>query len=141
MSPTFLRPPPRAPVLLAIALLLAGCVNVSPAGTTIASQPPGARVHVDGRDSGWVTPCRLALEEDETHVVRVALDGYTAREVVLTPERRRGVVDWRHGVNGVRSTVRFPVLLPSGDFLFPFWESDALAPGRVFVHLWPESAP
>lgn len=131
--------PLRLPPLLALAL--AGCVNVSPAGTTITSQPPGARVLVDGRDSGWVTPCRLALDADETHVVRVALDGYEAREVRLSPEQRRGVVNWRHGVNGVVSTVHFPLLLPFVDFAFPFWESDALAPGRVFVHLWPESAP
>jgi len=126
---------------LSSALLLASCVSVAPPGTAFTSEPPGARVNVDGRDSGWVTPCMLALDDEETHVVRLELAGYGAREVVLVPDRRRMIVNWQHGVNGVKSNVRFPLLLPVGDLFVPFREVRTLAPGRVFIRLHPESAP
>jgi len=110
---------------------------MSPPGTSFASDPEGARVLIDGRDSGWVTPCAFKLDEEETHVVSFALVGYTPREVVLVPDDRLGVISWYQGVNGVRSTVRFPILLPTVDFLFPLREVQTLAPGRVFVRLRP----
>jgi hypothetical protein len=128
----------RAPLPL-LALALAACVDITPHRTTIASEPPGARVLIDGRDSGWVTPCHIALDEEEEHVVRVSLAGHESREVVIVPFYRLKIVHWTAGVNGVRSTVRFPILLPTIDFLFPFSETDAAAPGRVFVRLRPES--
>ena len=119
---------------------LAGCLDVSPPGTTFASDPAGARVLVDGRDSGWVTPCAFALDVDETHVVSFALVGYTPRELLLVPHEHRGVIDWYQGVNGVKSTIRFPILMPPGNFLFPFREVQTLAPGRVFVRLRPDDS-
>ena len=133
--------PLLAPLLFAALAFQASCLNVSPAGTTFASEPPGARVHVDGHDSGWVTPCLIALDEEETHVVTLELDGYAPREVLLGPDERLGIVDWRLGVNGVKSTIRFPLLLPAGDLLFPLCEVCTLAPSRVFVRLRPADAP
>src|SRR5262245_607284 len=135
----------RAPLpSLALALSLAGaasCVNVSPPGTAISSEPSGARVNVDGRDTGWVTPCLIALDEEQTHVVQVALEGYAPREFVLTPDHRLLIVSWDHAVTGTKSTLHFPTRLPIYDFLFPFREYETLAPGRVFLRLRPESAP
>lgn len=116
---------------------LAGCLDVSPPGTTFASDPAGARVLVDGRDSGWVTPCAFALDKEETYVVSFSLVGYTPREVLLVPDGHCGLINWYQGVNGVKSTVRFPILLPTRDFLFPLREVQTLAPGRVFVRLRP----
>ena len=129
------------PPLFAVLASLVSCMSVSPCGVTVASEPPGARVHVDGRDSGWVTPCHIALDAEETHVVTIALDGFTPRELVLEPLQRHGIVAWRQGVNGVKSTIRFPILLPTQDLLLPFRESQALAPGRVFVRLRPAETP
>src|SRR5689334_6438733 len=81
---------------------LTGCLNVSPPGPSFASEPEGARVHVDGRDSGWVTPCQIALDPGETHTVAIVMEGYTPREFVLVPDERVQIVDWLLGVNGVR---------------------------------------
>ncbi len=135
----------RAPSLcfaVCFALLFqAGCVSVSPPGASFASEPPGARVRVDGRDSGWVTPCQIALDAEQTHVVTLELEGYAPREVRLEPLERNGIIAWRQGVNGVKSTIRFPVLLPTQDLLFPFRASQAPAPSRVFVRLRPADAP
>jgi len=119
----------------------AACQNVTPAGTSFATEPPGARVHVDGRDSGWVTPCLIALDPEDTHKITLNLDGYEPREFVFVPETRRSIVEWKRGVNGVKSTIRFPILLPAEDLLFPVRESQALSPGRVFVRLRPIPTP
>ena len=140
-----MRPRPRAPLTsLALALSLGGaasCVNVSPPGTTFTSEPPGARVHVDGRDSGWVTPCIIALDVEETHLVRIELSGHAPREIMLVPDYRPGGVSYSQAVTGTRSTLTFPTRLPVGDFFFPLREIQTLSPARVFVRLRPESAP
>lgn len=140
-----MRSSPRASLTsLVLALSLAGaasCVNVSPPGTAFASEPPGARVQVDGYDSGWVTPCMIALDEEETHVVRIELAGHAPREIVLVPDYRPGAVSYWQGVTGTRSTLHFPTRLPFGDFLFPLREIRTLSPARVFVRLRPESSP
>jgi len=120
---------------------LVGCINVSPAGTVFTSEPPGARVLVDGRDSGWVTPCEIALDEDDTHRVTISLAGYGSRELELEPDTDRSVVSWAHAVTGMKNLIHFPLLLPYPDLLFPLRPSHALEPGHVFVRLRPESAP
>jgi hypothetical protein len=51
------------------------------------------------------------------------------------PEERRAIIDWYQAVNGFRSTVRFPILMPFGDFVFPLREVRSLSPERVFVRL------
>ena len=135
--------PPRPLTPAALLLLLgalAGCLDVSPAGTAFVSDPPGARVLVDGRDSGWVTPCQFALDVEETYVVSFALPGYAPREVLLVPDTRRALIDWYQGVNGVKSATRFPILMPVDDFLFPLRTVQTLAPGRVFVRLRPQDS-
>ena len=58
----------------------------------------------------------------------------------LVPVERLGVISWYQAVNGVRSTIRFPLLQPVEDLLLPFRPADALAPGHVFVRLRPEAA-
>lgn len=133
----------RAALSLALGLALGGasCVTVTPPGTAFASEPPGARVHVDGQDTGWVTPCQIALDLDRSHVVTVALAGYVPREIRLEASRRTRVVDWDQAVVGMGSSTHFPILMPIGDFLFPVREDWNLAPGRVFVRLRPESGP
>jgi hypothetical protein len=130
---------------LACTLVLAGsgasCMTVSPPATAFASEPPGARVQVDGQDSGWITPCLIALDTDESHVVTLALDGYVPREIRLEPLRRTMIIDWEQAVAGIESSTVFPLLMPMQDLLLPFRQSRSLAPGRVFVRLRPESAP
>jgi len=139
------RSSPRSvlgPLWAALAGLAASaCLNVSPPGQSFSSEPSGARVYVDGRDSGWVTPCLVALDEEQSHTISFQLEGYAAREVVLVPDLRREVIEWQRGVNGVRSTVRFPILLPTEDLLLPIREIRGLSPGRVFVRLRPIAAP
>jgi len=131
----------RLLALIGSALLATGCMNLSPAGTAFSSEPPGARVLVDGHDSGWVTPCLIDLGADEAHVVAISMAGYGTREFLLVPDKRGQVIPWYLGVNGVKSSSRVPILLPTWDLLLPFRTIDTLAPGRVFVRLRPGDAP
>lgn len=129
------------PLLLGSLALLAGCRTVSTPGTSFASEPPGARVYVDGRDSGWVTPCMIALDHDAQHSVTLALAGYQASELMVLPSGRLELVSWSQGVNGLKSTIIFPILLPAEDLLLPLVDVEGTSPGRVFVRLRPEGAP
>jgi hypothetical protein len=120
---------------------LSGCLDITPPGTLFASDPPGARVLLDGRDSGWVTPCRIALDEEQAHRVSLELPGYAARSISLQPARRVHFLTWAYGVNGWNVRGRFPLFLPTADLLLPFRENEALSPARIFVRLRPAEAP
>ncbi len=141
MRPSFSAPLRRLAFAAALCVQLVACVNITPPGTVLTSEPPGASVLVDGRDSGWVTPCTIALDSEETHKVEIVLPGYGSREILLLPDRRVLIVSWSQAVTGMRSTLTFPTRLPVEQLLFPFLEIETLAPGRVFVRLRPESAP
>lgn len=126
--------------LLALAALawLPGCLSASPHASTFASEPSGARVWIDGRDSGWVTPCQIALDEDATHLVSLELEGFAPYQIELQPSTRHHIVDWQLGASGAQSTITFPLFLPPSDLLLPFRRNRALHPVRVFAHLWPK---
>ena len=126
-----------AALLLGAFLGLAACRNVSPAGVHVSSEPPGASVRVNGADSGWVTPCQLALDVEREHELEVTLTGFAPRRILLVPDERRSFVSWNQGVNGLRTRQKVPFLMPANDLLLPFLEVETLAPGRIFVRLRP----
>jgi len=128
---------PLPALLLGPLLGLAACRNVSPAGVHVSSEPPGARVSVDGVDSGWVTPCQLALDVEREHELEVGLAGFAPRRILLVPDERRSFVSWNQAVNGLRTRQKVPFLMPADDLLLPFLEVETLAPGRIFVRLRP----
>jgi len=126
----------RALLLSALALA-SGCRNVSSAGVHFSSEPPGAAVRVDGEDSGWVTPCEVALDVEREHEVELVLEGFAPRHFLLVPDLRRSFVSWNQAVNGLTTRQRAPFLQPTEDLLLPFREERALSPGRIFVRLHP----
>jgi hypothetical protein len=124
---------------LAAALALAGatgCKNVTPPGAYFDTSPPGAEVFVDGRSSGRVTPCLIALDEDDRIRVRLVLPGYRTREIVLLPRDQLHRIPWGDGAyapNGER--VFFA--LDAEDLFTPLRDDEGHAPDRVFVRLEP----
>jgi hypothetical protein len=59
----------------------------------VHSQPPGARVVLDGRDTGLVTPASVTLGEPHPREVELRLDGHeTAREPVSPDIVERGTM-------------------------------------------------
>lgn len=130
---------PRRPALALLFLLgPAACKNVTPAGAVFDSQPPGARVLIDGRDSGYATPCQIALDEDEDYDVRLELEGFEPAEVRLRESSVTYVIPWSlayaHHIDWIFPV---PLFLPLEDMLLPWRETESHSPWRVFVHLRP----
>ena len=76
-----------APVPIAVVAAAAGCASLHHGGgaqrTTIASDPPGARLFVNGRPAG-ITPVDVALRRrDRDVVLRFEKDGYDTMEMPL----------------------------------------------------------
>ena len=115
--------------------LLPACVNfVAPPGILVASTPPGARVHVDGEDSGFVTPCSIALDGGDEHWVQLTLKGYATTDLFLDENRRIYVVPWSKG-EAAMDTFVFPLFLPAGDLLLPIQVDESPSPRRIHVKL------
>jgi hypothetical protein len=126
---------PALPLALAAAALLPGCVLLAPdRAVVLSTEPPGASVVVDGRDSGFVTPCELDLGTDETRRIDFELPGFRTESRILTPDNEVYSVLWREMNVGVQ-TWHFPLFLGLLDFFVPVKWTDTLAPGRIHVQL------
>ncbi|HEV8111380.1 MAG TPA: PEGA domain-containing protein [Planctomycetota bacterium] len=121
--------------LLALALLAPGCALFGhhDVGVSFFSEPPGARVIVDAKDSGFVTPCRMTLDADE-HQVELEMPGYKTAKVALVGVKTTEIVYWRDMTIRAENW-RFPLWLNMNDSVEPFKFRQALAPGRVYVRL------
>ncbi len=120
---------------LGIACLFTSCALFrGPYGVTLASDPPGARVFVDNKDSGFVTPCRLALEPDEKYRIDFQYPGYETATRFLAHDR-----DWEARLWDemyMNSSVwNFPLWLNMGDAFTPVQTRKVLLPSRVYVRL------
>jgi len=102
--------------LLSATLALGSCIFLpKDADVTFASDPPGARVLIDGKDTGFVTPCGLALERNDDTRLDIALPGYVTATRFLTPDHQVYVLLWREMTVSKR-TFRFPLWLNVRDF-------------------------
>ncbi|MEM7305749.1 MAG: PEGA domain-containing protein [Planctomycetota bacterium] len=119
---------------LAAACGLASCVNlVTPPGILIASTPPGAHISVDGRDSGFVTPASMAIDDDAKWI-ELRLEGYATTALFLEHGKRYELVPWSEGVVTPRSWP-FPLFLPMTDLILPVRLDESPSPSRIHVDL------
>ncbi len=118
----------------AAALLTAGCVELLPApGVMFASTPSGARVIVDGEDSGFVTPCHIDLAR-ATHDVDLVLEGYKPASVHIDEGGDTWLILWDEAwVNA--QTWHFPLWLNVRDGVFPIKVERMLEPARIYVRM------
>lgn len=122
---------PLVPLLLALGA--SSCVlNSGSPGVMLATSPPGARVLLDGADSGFATPCWIDVDEDAS--VRFELEGYRAAERELVFDTRVWLVPWWDGDIGAR-TWRFPTFLTFFGLLLPVRYERNVFPKRVYVPL------
>jgi hypothetical protein len=119
-----------ASALLAVLALLAGC-KTTENPVSFASDPPGARIIVDGRDSGFVTPALLRLDR-ERQVVRLELDGFLPEERLLREGNRKSTIYWREMSVHYR-TWHFPLWLSRDDTFTPYKRDKSLMPNRLFI--------
>lgn len=112
---------------------LASCQIVRTPGVQIATSPPGARVLVDGRDSGFVTPCVLDLDR-EPQSLKLELEGYQAIERRVDERGEHWVIQWREMYLN-QKVWRFPLWLNYVDGLTPWKIERGYSPERIFVRL------
>jgi len=125
----------RASQSLALAVLVVltastGC-KTTERPVSFSSDPAGARIIVDGRDSGFVTPALLQLDR-ERQIVRLELDGYVAEERLLREGNRKSTLYWREMSVSYR-TWHFPLWLNRDDTFTPYKRDKSLMPNRLFV--------
>jgi len=126
--------PPSAALLLAA--LGPGCAYLGSGsvGVTLSTDPPGARVWIDGRDSGFVTPCRLALESGEDYRVELALEGYVTAAYRVEADTDAHTVLWKDMY--IRPEVwNAPLWLDLEGSLEPVRVTRTLSPARIFARL------
>lgn len=107
----------------------------------ITSDPLGARVFVDGTDTGKTTPTRLAIGGNfgGNHVVELRLKGYRSQVRTVYQYTEGYTSKW---IDGAYETALppLPFFWTAGDFIFPFGVRGALVPD-LYVKLYREDAP
>jgi len=68
-------------LITAVLLLTSGCLYYYPVVYTLGSiaittNPPGAKIFLDGTDTGYTTPYILTNVSAETHIIKLTLDDY-----------------------------------------------------------------
>jgi hypothetical protein len=128
-----LLPRTSAAAALGAALLLAvSCAAIDQRpGVMFSSRPSGARVLVDGVDSGFVTPCYLDLVRVE-HSVDLVLDGYIPTRVAIDPRGETWLIHYNEAWLDY-NTWRFPLWLNFWDAVTPIKIERGYSPERVFV--------
>lgn len=127
----------RFPLIAAFAAasVTPGCVLFSrPSGIVVASDPPGAAVSIDRRDSGFVTPCTLEVDAEDDKRIDIALPGYVTETRFITPDHEVYALLWREMSVGY-STFDFPLFLNFRDFFVPVKYRASASPGRIHVRL------
>ncbi len=114
------------------ALPLAACASQVP--VHFASAPPGARILLDGEDSGFVTPTSLDLPNKKHRTVEFVLPGYETAVRDLRTGKSRDYIffdEWQLHYN----TWRFPLWLNFADFFVERRTYKGERPSRVFVQM------
>lgn len=116
-------------------LLFSSCIAFrrSP-GVSLSSEPPGASVYVDGADTGFVTPCEIALSRGDRHRIELMLPGYEVATRMVDPGTRWHLVYWRDADYWPRRFAH-PLGLPFHEFWVPLRRDSSLQPSRIYVAL------
>ena len=119
------------------AAALPGCLVTTPPGAFFSSTPSGARVMIDGHDSGFVTPCQLDVDTDDEVRVDLELEGYQPASMVLATHSSTTVIGWSHGNGYPIGSLTIPPRLGARDLFLPYRPDHGHHPHRVHVRLLP----
>ncbi|HKD99804.1 MAG TPA: PEGA domain-containing protein, partial [Planctomycetota bacterium] len=100
----------------------------------VYSDPPGARVFIDGQDSGFTTP--VVLEPASSLRVSVEKPGYKRAVRPVDTERYFRIPKWNDGGTADFS-LTLPIFFTFHDFIFPFQFSRRKHPRRLYFQLEP----
>ena len=108
----------------------------------VTSEPPGARVFVDGTDTGQTTPAVIDIAGNfgTDHVVELRRRGYRNQQRRLDQHTVGYTSRWIDGASTPEVVPLF-VFWTFGDFFTPFGVRGAIVPGELFVRLQRDDAP
>lgn len=108
----------------------------------ITSEPLGARILVDGTDTGLTTPARLSLGNvlGGDHAIRLEKKGYRAEERRLVQYTEGYTSKWIDGAYE-DALPPLPLFWTAGDMIFPFGVRSAIVPGELHCKLYGEDEP
>ena len=130
-----MHPQRTLPAAIAATFLAGACMVFDKNNAVVlSSDPPGARVLVNSKDSGFVTPCALGLDTGRLERIDLVYPGYETAVRILTSDHQLWVILWRDMY--IDSSVwHFPLWLNLDDFFMPVKYDEVLSPTRVFVRL------
>jgi hypothetical protein len=70
--------------IIAVLLLISGCSNIlfgSTGSIKVITNPPGAKIFLDGKDTGKTTPCTLRNVSQGNHIIEVILSDMKCSEI------------------------------------------------------------
>lgn len=108
----------------------------------ITSEPPGAHVWLDGRDTGQTTPYSFDIAGNfgQDHALELRKKGYRPERRWLYQHTRGRMSRWIDGA-GPPGLPPWPLGWTLGDLFFPFAVHGAIVPGEVYVKLYREDEP
>lgn len=135
--------PMRSLPLLLIAALGCSCTwfkNNNP--VLITSTPPGARIWIDGTDTGRTTPASFDLAGNfgRDHDVKVVKKGFRPVERRLYQHTQGYTSRWIDGASTF-GLPPLPIFWTPGDLVFPFGVQGQVVPDELHVKLYREDEP
>jgi hypothetical protein len=108
----------------------------------VTSEPAGARVIVDGRDTGRTTPVRLPIGGNlgTDHTITVEKNGFRPASRRVYQHTEGYTSRWIDGAFDP-SMPPLPLFWTTGDFLLPFGVRGAILPAELHVQLERTDAP
>ena len=91
-------------------------------------------MHIDGVDTGFVTPCLMDLRDGPTRQVEFLLPGYVTETRTVAYASRMDLIFWREA-SGKLSTWNFPLWLSAEDFFIPRKNLSGESPSRLYVRM------
>ncbi|MCB9890265.1 MAG: PEGA domain-containing protein [Planctomycetes bacterium] len=125
-------------LLLSACLALPSCLWIEgDARVFVTSDPAGADILIDGRDTGLTTPAKVDLDGffGDDHTIQVQKIGFEPEERIVTHYRAWNTSKWNDGAADW-STFAFPLFWTFGDFIFPFEVKYAYVPHQLHVKLY-----
>jgi hypothetical protein len=125
----------RLRLSIVAAAVACGCVSwTSRSAVTVTSHPSGARILVDGVDTGLTTPAQIAPSASST--ITVAKEGYGNGVRALGRRTTTRVPRWLDGAVSDPS-IALPLFWVTGDLFFPIQISHGVDAQHVYFHLEP----
>ncbi|GAB4155429.1 MAG: hypothetical protein Fur0037_23880 [Planctomycetota bacterium] len=108
----------------------------------VTSDPPGARIFVDGTDMQRTTPAKILVGGTfgHDHVLTLRKKGYRDETRVLSQFTEGYTAMWTHGAAN-ETDPPMPIFWTAGDLFFPFGIRSSIVPGEVFVRLRGDDEP